>query len=83
MAEQLIPANAGPLFGAWCLADSELAFMLHRLILNGDDVPARVRAYAERQWARPSVREFAEHARPATVPASYWALSGTPQPESA
>ena len=83
VAEQLIPPNGGPLFGAWCLADSELAFMLHRLILNGDDVPARVRAYAERQWSRPSVQEFVTHPRPAAVPASYWALSGTPQPESA
>ncbi|MFI5366829.1 MAG: glutathione transferase [Candidatus Binatia bacterium] len=82
VAEQLIPANGGPLFGAWCLVDSELAFMLHRLILNGDDVPARVRAYAAQQWSRPSVQEFVEHPRPATVPASYWARSGTPQPES-
>jgi glutathione S-transferase len=83
VAEQLIPPNGGPLFGAWCLADSELAFMLHRLILNGDDVPAGVRAYAERQWSRASVREFVTHPRPATVPAGYWALSGTPQPEPA
>jgi glutathione S-transferase len=83
VAEQLIPDNGGPLFGAWCLADSELAFMLHRLILNGDEVPAGVRAYAEREWSRPSVQEFVRHPRPATVPASYWALSGTPQPEPA
>ena len=83
VAEQLIPANGGPLFGTWCLADSELAFMLHRLILNGGEVPARVRAYAEREWSRPSVREFVEHVRPAAVPASYWVISGTPQPESA
>lgn len=83
VAEALIPANGGGLFGAWCLVDSELAFMLHRLILNGDDVPARVRAWAERQWSRPSVQEFVTHARPATVPAGYWALSGTPQPELA
>lgn len=83
VAEQLIPPEGGELFGAWCLADSELAFMLHRLILNGDAVPARVRAYAARQWSRPSVRAFVEHARPVTVPAGYWTLSGTPQPESA
>jgi glutathione S-transferase len=83
VAEQLIAPDGGPLFGTWFLVDSELAFLLHRLILNRDDVPARVRAYAERQWSRASVREFAEHARPATVPASYWAFSGTPQPDSA
>jgi len=83
VAEALIPASGGPLFDAWCLADSELAFMLHRLILNGDALPTRVRAWAERQWARPTVQEFVAHLRPAVVPAGYWALSGTPQPEPA
>jgi glutathione S-transferase len=80
VAEQLVARAAEPLFGSWCLADSELAFMLHRLILNGDAVPGRVRAYAEAQWARPSVRAFVEHARPASVPDSYWKISGTPKP---
>ena len=83
VAEQLVPAGGGPLFGGWCLADSELAFMLHRLILNNDEVPARIRDYAQTQWARPSVRAFAEHPRPKTVPSSYWAFSGTPNPEAA
>jgi glutathione S-transferase len=27
------------LFGQWCIADAELAFMLQRLILNADHVP--------------------------------------------
>jgi glutathione S-transferase len=80
VAEQLLPADGGPLFGTWCLADSELAFMLHRLLLNREDVPARIRSYAEAQWARPSVRAFVQHPRPASVPPSYWAFSGTPQP---
>jgi glutathione S-transferase len=83
VAEQLVPADNGPLFGEWSLVDAELAFMLHRLILNYDPVPERVAAYARAQWARPSVREFAEHARPSTVPLSYWAYSGTPQPKVA
>jgi glutathione S-transferase len=83
VADQLIPADCGPLFGAWCLADSELAFMLQRLIRNGQEVPARLRDYAERQWQRPSVRAFAEHARPLDVPSTYWAFSGTPRPASA
>lgn len=56
------------LFDAWCIADADLAFMLHRLILNGDDVPARVRAYAEAQWKRPSVHEFVTLQRGAYVP---------------
>jgi glutathione S-transferase len=82
VAAQVIPADGGPLFGAWCLADSELAFMLHRLMRNGDAVPAGVRAYAEAQWARPSVQAFVTHPRPATVPAGYWTFSGTPPPEA-
>ncbi len=80
VAQQLIPADSGPLFGTWCLADSELAFMLHRLILNGHAVPEGVRTYAERQWRRPSGRGFIDHSRPPTIPAAYWATSGTPNP---
>jgi len=79
VADQMIPTGGGALFGAWCLADSELAFMLHRLILTGEEVPERVRAYADAQWQRPSVRAFVEHSRPKTVPDSYWGFSGTPR----
>jgi glutathione S-transferase len=83
VAGQVLPDDGGPLFGTWSLADSELAFMLHRLILNADDVPGPVRAYAAAQWSRPSVRAFVEHARPATVPETYWTFSGTPKPADA
>jgi glutathione S-transferase len=78
VAEQLLGGDN--LFGAWCLADSELTFALHRLLLNGHEIPARLRDYATAQWQRPSVRGFVEHARPATVPDSYWGWSGTPRP---
>jgi glutathione S-transferase len=81
VAQQLIPSDSGPLFGAWCLADSELAFMLHRLILNGHTVPAGVSTYARRQWQRPSGRGYIEHSRPATIPPAYWVTSRTPNPE--
>jgi glutathione S-transferase len=80
VAEQLVPATGGPLFGAWSLVDAELAFMLHRLLLSGDPLPERLDAYARAQWARPSAREFVDHARPAAVPETYWATSGTPRP---
>ena len=83
VADQVVPASGGSLFGEWSLVDAELAFMLHRLLLNGDPVPERIAAYARAQWTRPSVREFVEHARPATVPETYWAFSGTPRPASA
>jgi len=71
---QVLPPGATSLFGAWSLVDSELAFMLHRLLLNGHDVPARIRAFAEAQWARPSVQSFVHHARPAELPTAYWTL---------
>jgi glutathione S-transferase len=62
--EQLVPPGSGPLFGAWCIADTDLAMMLQRLVKTGLDVPARIRAYADAQWQRPAVREFCEQARP-------------------
>jgi glutathione S-transferase len=75
-AEQVIPNNAGPLFGSWSLVDSELSFMLHRLILNGHPVPQLVQAYAETRWKRASAQEFIGHERPASVPDNYWGYSG-------
>jgi len=65
VADALIPDSAGPLFGDWTIVDADLAFMLHRLLLNGHALPAKIRAYAEAQWQRPSVRAYVEHARPA------------------
>lgn len=68
-AERLVPAGEGSLFGEWCIADTDLAMMLQRLIKTGHDVPARIRAYAEREWKRPAVVEYAEHPRPEFQPA--------------
>ena len=68
VAELVLPENATTLFGAFTIADADLAFMLHRLILNGEEVPARVRAFAEGVWKRPSVRAFVEHQRKPYVP---------------
>ena len=42
--------------------------MFHRLILNGDPLPDRLRRYAERQWQRPSVKEWVDRERPPYVP---------------
>jgi len=41
--------------------------MLHRLILNGHDVPAKLRTFAEAQWKRPSVQKWVGHSRPPYV----------------
>ena len=64
VAERLVPPDAGPLFGAWCIADTDLAMMLQRLVRTGHNVPKRLRDYAERQWERPAVVEYSAHARP-------------------
>jgi glutathione S-transferase len=68
VADLLVPPGSGSLFGAWSQADSDLAFMLHRLLLNGHEVPAKIRAYAEREWQRPSVQEFVVRERAPYVP---------------
>ncbi len=68
VAGRLVPEDGGPLFGAWCIADTDLAMMLQRLVKTGHDVPGRIRAYAEDQWRRPAVAEFCAHPRIAFQP---------------
>ena len=52
-------AHGNPnLFGEWCIADTDLALMLNRLILNGDDVPQLLVDYATFQWQRASVQRY-------------------------
>lgn len=63
-AEALLADSAEHVCGSWSLADVDLALMLHRLILNGDPVPAHLRAYAERQWQRATVQEWVQRERP-------------------
>ena len=67
-ATLLVPEGATQLFDTWSMADADLGLMLHRVILNGHEVPAGIRRYAEAQWQRPSVREWVDHARPPYVP---------------
>jgi len=57
-AQALLPAGSQSLFGAWSIADTDLALMLNRLVLAGDEVPERLAAYARMQWQRPSVQEW-------------------------
>src|SRR6267142_2171471 len=52
------------MFGApWSAADTDLAFMLQRLNLNGFELPPAVRRFAETQWQRPSVQEWVKRER--------------------
>lgn len=61
--ESWLPPEADSLFGEWCIADTDLALMLNRLVLGGDEVPARLAAYARHQWQRPSVQTWITQAR--------------------
>lgn len=61
-AERLIDSQH--LFGQWSIADTDLTMMLNRLILNGDPVPERIKAYAAAQWQRPSVQQWLARHQP-------------------
>lgn len=61
---RLVPFGEPSMFKTWSIADADLSFMLHRLILNGDPVPDHLRDYARAQWERPSVIGFTQRARP-------------------
>ncbi|HJR28239.1 MAG TPA: glutathione transferase [Pseudomonas sp.] len=65
VADHLLEEGAEHLFGAWSIADTDLAIMLNRLVANGDPVPARLRAYVRRQWDRDSVRAWMDIERKA------------------
>lgn len=64
VADRLLPSSGGGLFGAWCIADTDLAMMLWRLARTGYAMPVKVRAFADAEWERPAVREFVGHVRP-------------------
>ena len=66
-ASRLVPDGATSLFGSWCQADSDLAFMLQRLGLNGHELPHKLRRFVDAQWARPSVQKWIAHERPPYV----------------
>jgi glutathione S-transferase len=68
IATRLVPDGATALFGEWSIADTDLAFMLQRLVLNGHEVPARLRTFVDAQWSRPSVRKWLALPRVPYVP---------------
>jgi glutathione S-transferase len=60
--------NKTSMFDTFSIADADLAFMLQRLALNGHALPNNLATFVQTQWARPTIREFVDHVRPAFVP---------------
>jgi glutathione S-transferase len=56
LAERVIDGEH--LFGRWCIADTDLAIMLSRLVMNGDPVPQQLKDYVARQWQRESLQDW-------------------------
>jgi glutathione S-transferase len=63
VAAALLPEGAPHLFGEWSIVDVDLAIMINRLAMNGDEVPSRLAAYAAAQWQRPSVQRWVKQVR--------------------
>lgn len=62
VATQLL-GGRGQLFQSHSAADADLAFMLQRLVANGDDVPETLSSFARAEWLRPSVKGFVSRAQ--------------------
>jgi glutathione S-transferase len=63
IADVLLNQGGPCLFGEWSIADVDLAIMLNRLAMNGDDMPPRLAAFAAAQWQRPSVQSWVKRTR--------------------
>lgn len=62
-ASRLLRPSAEHLFSRWTIVDAELAYMLHRLIVNGDAVPPHVKSWADREWQRRSIQSWVTYPR--------------------
>jgi glutathione S-transferase len=63
VANALLPNGAQHVFGEWSIVDVDLAFMINRLAMNGDEVPPKLASYAAAQWQRPSVQLWVKRPR--------------------
>jgi glutathione S-transferase len=61
IALALIPDDRPAMFGSWCIADTDLALALMRLIANQDPLDRRLVNYALGQFDRKSVHRFVAH----------------------
>jgi glutathione S-transferase len=62
-ADRLLDSGSSHLWGEWCIADTDLALMLNRLVCNGDAVPEKLSAYTQMQWQRASVQSWVQQAK--------------------
>lgn len=68
VCDRLLIGDATSMFGANTVADADLAFMVQRLLMNGGEVPPKVRRFAEAQWKRPVIAKFMALPRGPFVP---------------
>ena len=61
VALAVLPDDRPAMFGSWCIADTDLALALMRLIANQDPIDRRLVNYALAQFDRTSVRRFVAH----------------------
>ena len=61
--DRLLDKGSAHLFGEWCIADTDLALMINRLLRGGDTVPEKAATYARFQWQRPSVQAWVQQSR--------------------
>lgn len=63
VADSLLDSKTLNLFDDWCIADTDLALMLNRLVFSGDELPEKLKNYADFQWQRPSVQQWVQQER--------------------
>ena len=61
IAGALIAPGKTTMFGEYCIADTDLALALMRLVANHDPVPQPLVDYARAQWERTGVRKYLSH----------------------
>lgn len=62
-ADRLLKDGALNMFDNWCIADTDLALMINRLLANGDEVPPKLAAYVKHQWQRRPVQAWVNQKR--------------------
>ena len=64
VASAMVPEGRATIFQDFSVADADLAFVLMRLVLAGDELPAHLKTWAESIWRRPSVHAYVTRERP-------------------